>query len=164
MRWIVMTVLAMVFAGLAVAEEQALPPFAAMVPGDVKAAVVVMDYQDPAPKPKFGGAEEGHKLVAVKIGVGNGEDGEVSVNPMFVEIQCADSAVRGTKFGSAPKPELRATQNKKASDKVVGWVAFEIPNDLKVVDCQLNYGMLDKSDWIPISAAMEKQPKKDAPK
>ena len=163
MRWIVM-VLALMCAGVAVAEEMVVPPFAAVIPGDHKAGVVVMDYQDPAPKPKFGKPEEGHKLIAVKIGIGNGEEGETPVNPMFVELQCADFAVRNAALMGAPKPELGATKLKKAEDKVVGWVAFEIPVELKAAECKLAYGVMEKSDWIPLSAAMEKQPKKDAPK
>ena len=125
--------------------------------------MVVLDYQDPAPKPQFGEPDAGHKFVGVKIGVGNAEAGELMVSPMFVELQCADFAVRSAELMGAPKPELAATQIKTASDKVVGWVAFQIPAELKAAECKLNYGMMDKSDWIPLSAAKEKQPK-DAPK
>lgn len=163
MRWIVL-MLAMMCAGSAVGQDAEPPPGSAFIPGKVKAGVIVMDFQDPAPKPKFGKAEEGNKLIAVQLVFGSGEDGKVAVNPMFAEIQCADFAVRTAAMMSAPSPELKASELKKKGDKMMGWVAFEIPTELKASECKLAYGVMEKSDWIPLSDAMAKQPPKDAPK
>jgi len=156
---LMVVVLAMMVAGVAVAEEAATPPKgSAMIPG-AKAVVGVQDFSDPAPKPKFGKPKDGMKFVGVQLVFFMGEEGEVQVNPMGVDLQCADFAVRTVAFGASQEPELKSTQLKKPKDAVMGWVGFEIPVELKAEDCKVAYGFLEKSDWIPLSDAKSKQPK-----
>lgn len=159
MRWIVM-VLAMIFAGLAVGQDEEVPPFAALIPG-MSGGVVVMDYMDPAPKPKFGKLEAGEKLIAVQLMFATPKEVEkpIKINPMFAEIKCADMAVRQVAMASGPEPSLGSVEMKDPLDKTMGWVAFKIPEGLKAAECKLNYGLMEKSNWIPLSAAYEKQPK-----
>lgn len=163
---LMVVVLAMVLAGVAVAQEKELPDFAAMIPG-MSGAVVVADYMDPAPDPQFGKPKAGNKLIAVQLmlvsGDAAGADGRVSnpvkVNPMYAEIKCSDAAIRKSAMGSAPDPALTSAAITEPSDRVMGWVAFEIPAALRAAECKLNYGiMTDKTRWISLAAAASKQP------
>lgn len=166
MRWIVM-VLAMMVSGGALAQEQELPPFASIIPG-MSGAVVVADYMDPAPDPKFGKPKEGNKLIAVQLIFVSAEgpvNVPVHVNPMFAEIKCADMAVRNAAMVGAPDPRLSSSKITESNDRVMGWVAFEVPLALNAAECKVHYGIMsDVTKWISLAAAANKQPPAEAPK
>lgn len=162
---LMVVVLAMVLAGVAVAQEKELPEFAAMIPG-MSGGLIVADYMDPAPKPKFGKLEAGEKLIAVQLLFATAKEVEkpVVINPMFAEIKCADMAVRNAAMVSGPEPKLSSVEMKEPKDETMGWVAFKIPEGLKAEDCKLNYGIMEKSRWIPLKAALVRNPPAEAPK
>lgn len=165
---LMVVVLAMMLVGVAVAEEQAqqLPEFAAFIPG-MSGAVIVADYVDPAPDPKFGKPKEGNKLIAVQL-IFVSADGPVNVpvnvNPMFAEIKCSDMAVRNAAMASAPDPRLSSSKITESSDRVMGWVAFEVPLALNAAECKVQYGIGDKTKWISLAKAANRQPPAEAPK
>lgn len=162
MKWMMVCVMMLVM-GVAMAEEPKPPPVGtAQIPG-AKALVAVQDFSDPAPKPKFGKPKEGMKFVGVQLVFLMGEEGDVQVNPMAVDLQCADYAVRTVAFGASQEPELKSSHLKKPKDVIMGWVGFEIPLELKAEECKVAYGFMEKSDWIPLSDAVKRQ-QKDAPK
>lgn len=167
MRLVVVMMVAMMWAGSVAAQEQELPPFAAMIP-NMSGAVVVADYMDPAPDPQFGKPKAGNKLIAVQLMLVSG-DGTISqpvkVNPMYAEIKCSDAAIRKSAMGSAPDPALTSAAITEPSDRVMGWVAFEVPVAFSAAECKLNYGiMTDKTRWIALAAAASKQPVAEPPK
>ncbi len=165
MRWMVLALVSAMWASVAVGQEEQLAEFLAVIPR-MSGGVAVVDFVDPAPQPEFGKPKEGNKLIAVQLVFLTFPEvtTSVKVNPMFAELKCSDMAIRNSAMGGAPDPALASAEMKEPEDRLMGWVAFEIPVDLNASECKLNYGVMDKSRWIRLAAAEKKQSPTEAPK
>jgi hypothetical protein len=85
-----------------------------------------VSVEDPTAPSMLYSEEEGHKLVAVEIVVGNEGDEAISVNPLYAYLVDDRGYVYGLDLASIEKDQL-ATVDVDAGEKVKGWVGFTIP-------------------------------------